>query len=107
MGLRLLAVSVMLVVSGCAAHSSILVSGAQPMQRVQKTQRAFLWGLVSSDTTWDPRTQCPAGIAKVETSAYVSLLGIYSSYNISAWCAAGQPTAYGPGRGTNIIVVPQ
>lgn len=74
---------------GCASQSSVMVSGAQPGQYVSKTQRSMLWGLIASDRTWDPRAQCPNGIAKVDVDGMFSLLGVYASYDVQAWCAAG------------------
>jgi hypothetical protein len=81
-------VFVLLCAVGCASQSSVLVSGAQPGQYVSKTQRSMLWGLIASDRTWDPRTECPNGIAKVDVGGMFSLLGVYASYNVQAWCAA-------------------
>jgi hypothetical protein len=54
---RLMGSLLLLCCVGCASQSSILVSGAIPGQRVVKTQRMILWGLIESDKTWDPRTQ--------------------------------------------------
>ena len=106
---RLGATAALAVCIGCASQSSVLVSGAQPAQQVVKTQRFFLWGLIASDTTWDPRAQCPNGISKVDMNNFISLMGIYASYSIRAWCSSGAPmgapSAYG--RGASIIVVPQ
>src|ERR1700690_1113661 len=43
---------------GCASQSAVMVSGLQPAaQRVVKSQRSFMWGLIESDQLWDPRAQ--------------------------------------------------
>jgi hypothetical protein len=91
---------------GCASQSSVMVSGAQPGQYVSKTQRSMLWGLIASDRTWDPRTECPNGIAKVDVGGMFSLLGIYASYYVQAWCAAG-PAAISASQpsGTGSVII--
>lgn len=71
---------------GCAHESSVLVSGANPGQHVSSTRRTFLWGL-ASDAMWDPRASCPNGIAKVDITSIFSIIGIYASYDLTAWCA--------------------
>jgi hypothetical protein len=86
---------------GCASQSSVLVSGAQPGQRIVKTQRLGLWGLISSDKFWDPRTQCPNGVSKIDVGDFVNFLGVYSSYDVSAWCSAGVTA----GQGSSVIIM--
>lgn len=106
-------VCLVVLLGGCAHGSAVLVSGASPGQRVSSTRRSLLWGLISSDSTWDPRAQCPNGISKVEVSGMFSLLGIYASYDVSAWCGAmaqgqAQVPGYGPaGGGGSVIVIPR
>ena len=92
---------------GCASQSSVMVSGAQPGQYVSKTQRSMLWGLIASDRTWDPRTECPNGIAKVDVGGMFSLLGVYASYDVQAWCAAGPATtsASQPSAPGGVIII--
>lgn len=91
---------------GCAHESSVLVSGASPGSRVVSTRRTFLWG-IASDATWDPRAQCPNGISKVDVTSIFSIIGIYASYDLVAWCAVGGPMSQGPGGGGNVIVIPR
>ena len=68
-----------------------------------KTQRMILWGLIESDKTWDPRTQCQNGISKVDVTEFFTLFGIYGTYELTAWCAAGSQ-AQGSNTGSVIIV---
>jgi hypothetical protein len=91
-------------VSACATQSSVLVSGAQPAQKVAKTQRSFLWGIIASDKSWDPRTQCPNGVSKVDVSQFIDFVGVYSSYKLEAWCSAGLAAGQPGGNGSVIIV---
>jgi hypothetical protein len=100
---RLMGSLLLLCCVGCASQSSILVSGANPGQRVVKTQRMILWGLIESDKTWDPRTQCQNGISKVDVTEFFTLFGIYGTYELTAWCAAGSQ-AQGSNTGSVIIV---
>lgn len=98
----------------CAHESSVLVSGASPGSRVVSTRRTFLWG-IASDSTWDPRAQCPNGISKVDVTNIFSIIGVYASYDLVAWCAVGVPMSQGPsygqygqsGGGGNVIVIPR
>jgi hypothetical protein len=122
MKLKQLVLSIALLGSaGCAHESSILVSGASPGgQRVVSTRRTFMWG-IASDATWDPRGQCPSGIAKVDVTSIFSLIGVYASYDLVAWCAAGPPIGQAPsygqapgygqpptyGQGGGVIVIPR
>lgn len=111
---RLVYLAVLLGAVGCAHSSSVLVSGASPGQRVSSTRRSILWGLISSDSMWDPRAQCPNGVAKVEVSDVFSIIGFYASYDVTAWCSANaqgqaQAPGYGPpaGGGGSVIVIPR
>jgi len=94
---------------GCAnLQSSVMVTGLQPGQSVSTKKSAGFWGLFRSDNLWDPRAQCPNGIAKVDVTSMFSLLGLYSSYELVASCAAespmGQQQSHNPGSGSVIIV---
>ena len=103
---RLVALMTLVLVASCATQSSVLVSGAQPAQKVAKTQRSFLWGVISSDKSWDPRTQCPNGVSKVDVSQFIDFVGVYSSYKLEAWCSAGLAAGMpGVQPGGSIIIV--
>jgi hypothetical protein len=102
---RLMGSLMLLCCVGCASQSSILVSGSMPAQRVVKTQRMMLWGLIESDKTWDPRTQCPNGIAKVDVTDFFTFFGIYGTYDVSAWCAAAPGTSQGQGSNTGSVII--
>lgn len=91
---------VLLAVVGCAHESSVLVNGAQPGQRVVRSSHSILWGLIGSDRSWDPRAQCPNGVAKVDVTGVFSLIGIYSSYDVAAWCVGGPQIGQGAAPGT-------
>ena len=69
-----------------------------------KTQRMILWGLIESDNNIrDPRTQCQNGISKVDVTEFFTLFGIYGTYELTAWCAAGSQVQ-GSNTGSVIIV---
>jgi hypothetical protein len=96
---KLVLTTVLLGSVGCAHESSILVSGASPNgQRVVSTRRTFMWG-IASDATWDPRGQCSTGIAKIDVTNIFSIIGIYGSYDLVAWCSAEPQVRQAPGFG--------
>ena len=93
---------------GCASQSSVMVTGATPAQRIVKTQRLALWGIVESEKSWDPRGECPNGIAKVEVSNVISLLGFYGSYDVAVLCAAtDRSSERDRSSGGSVIIVPR
>jgi hypothetical protein len=97
---------VSLAVASCASQSSVLLTAAQPEKSVKKTQRSFLWGVVSSDKTWDPREKCPYGISKMNVESVYSLAGFYASYDLIAWCAAPSAPAAGmAGQPGSVIII--
>jgi hypothetical protein len=93
----------------CAHESSVLVSGASPGTQVINTRHTVFW--LGSDSTWDPREKCPNGISKIGMKNIFSFIGIYASYDLVAWCAAGAPmnqgSPYGQSGSGNVIVIPR
>jgi hypothetical protein len=106
---KVLTLVLLLTAAGCASQSSILVTGAQPTQKVTKTQRSFLWGMIASDTLWDPRDRCQYGVSKIEVTSVFSLIGVYASYDIAAWCSAPSAAAGlgvpGAGAGPGVLIL--
>jgi hypothetical protein len=108
---KMLIICTLLIPTACAHKSSVLVSGANLGQHVSTTHRTFLWGF-ASDAMWDPRASCPNGIAKVDVTSIFSMLGVYASYDLVAWCAApltvqGMPMYSVPQQPPGYILVPQ
>jgi hypothetical protein len=98
--------------AGCF-HHTVMVTGAQPSNSVERWQHFLIFGLVPLSEMWDARTSCPGGIAKVESSMQLGnvllsaiTLGVYGSETVRVWCAAGG-SATGPASGGgSIIIVP-
>jgi hypothetical protein len=97
--------------AGCF-HTTVMVTGAQPANSVERWQHFLIGGLVPLSEQWDARTDCQAGIAKVESSMNIGNVlltaitaGIYSSVTLKVWCAQGGGAPGAPG-GRTVIVVP-
>lgn len=103
--------------ASCA--SSVTVSGMQPGQSIQRSKTYLLYGLVpTSDSNWDPRAECPAGVAKVEMDVgfgrvLLGLLtmGLITGYDVHVRCGVpptptASPSAPGaPPAGGSVIIV--
>lgn len=98
--------------AGCFRHT-VMVTGAQPASSAERWQHFLILGLVPLSDTWDARTECPTGIAKVESSMQLGnvllsaiTMGIYASETLRVWCAApGGTPGYAP-TGKSVIIVP-
>jgi hypothetical protein len=98
--------------AGCF-HHTVMVTGAQPASSAERWQHFLIFGLVPLSETWDARTDCQAGIAKVESSMQLGnvllsaiTMGLYASETLKVWCAApGGAPGYSP-TGKSVIIVP-
>lgn len=98
--------------TGCFRHT-VMVTGAQPATSTERWQHFLIFGLVPLSDTWDARTDCPSGIAKVESSMQLGnvllsaiTMGVYGSETLKVWCAApGGTPGYAP-TGKAVIIVP-
>lgn len=97
--------------AGCF-HSTVMTTGAQPANSVERWQHFLIGGLVPLSEQWDARTDCQSGIAKVESSMQLGNVlltaitaGIYSSVTLKVWCAQGAGATGAPSNRT-VIVVP-
>jgi hypothetical protein len=97
--------------TGCF-HTTVMTTGAQPANSVERWQHFLIGGLVPLSEQWDARTDCQSGIAKVESSMQIGnvlltaiTVGIYSSVTLKVWCAQGAGATGAPASRT-VIVVP-
>jgi uncharacterized membrane protein len=104
-------VTLMTVLTGCL-HTTVMTTGAQPANSVERWQHFLIAGLVPLSEQWDARTDCQAGVAKVESSMQIGNIlltaitaGIYTSLTVKTWCAQGAGATGAPSNRT-VIVVP-
>jgi hypothetical protein len=97
--------------TGCF-HTTVMTTGAQPANSVERWQHFLIGGLVPLSEQWDARTDCQAGVAKVESSMQIGNVlltaitaGIYASVTLKVWCAQGAGATGAPSNRT-VIVVP-
>jgi hypothetical protein len=111
MRMATVAVALLTTLAGCF-HTTVMATGAQPANSVERWQHFLIGGLVPLSEQWDARTDCQGGGAKVESSMQVAnvlltaiTVGIYSSVTLKVWCAQGGTTSGAPSNRT-VIVVP-
>lgn len=97
--------------TGCL-RTTVMATGAQPANSVERWEHFLIAGLIPLSEQWDARTDCQAGVAKVESSMQIGNVlltaltaGIYTSVTLKVWCAAGAGATGAPSPRT-VIVVP-